>query len=170
MNYDFEKIQRKVKCSLNKLMEYDKFLLEENVNERSITHKLAEYLQQEFKEWDVDCEYNRMTNGHSITKKTIIFEHEDISIEDQDAKTVFPDIIIHKRNTEKNLLVIEAKKSKNNNYELDEKKLEMFTSDQFGYFYGLHIILQVDNDFGKPTILRWYKEGKFDEYKYNLEI
>jgi hypothetical protein len=30
-------------------------LLEVNVNERSLTHKLAEHLQLRFLEWNVDC-------------------------------------------------------------------------------------------------------------------
>ena len=42
----------------------EKFLLENNLNERTITHKLAELLDIEFSklEYDVDCEYNRMEN------------------------------------------------------------------------------------------------------------
>jgi hypothetical protein len=67
----FKKVERKVKCSINKLMEFDDFLLEKDVNERSITHKLAEYMQQEFKDWDVDCEYNRMINGDLNVPKRI---------------------------------------------------------------------------------------------------
>ena len=29
------------------------------MNERSIAHKFATYLEDEFQGWDVDCEYNR---------------------------------------------------------------------------------------------------------------
>ena len=107
IKYEFQDIKKKIKYSINKLMEHDSFLLKENVNERSITHKLAEYLQDEFKDWNVDCEYNRMVNGVSNEPKRMIFPVEDIKSNDTEAKTVFPDIIIHKRNRRKNLLVIE---------------------------------------------------------------
>lgn len=38
--------------------EKERYLLENNANERSLTHKLAEYLNLEFQDFDVDCEYN----------------------------------------------------------------------------------------------------------------
>ena len=52
-------IRRKVQSAIDKFKQRDSVLLEIDVNERTMTHKLAEYLQQEFQEWDVDCEYNR---------------------------------------------------------------------------------------------------------------
>ena len=51
-------IERSVKTALNKLFERDAELLQNDVNERSITHKFAEYLESEFPGWDVDWEYN----------------------------------------------------------------------------------------------------------------
>ena len=35
-----------INCCLQKLRRLDRYLLDEEVNERTITHKLAEYLQQ----------------------------------------------------------------------------------------------------------------------------
>lgn len=162
MNSNFDEVQQKVKCSLNKLMDFDHFLLEKNVNERSITHKLAEYLQMEFKNWNVDCEYNKMVNGEFIDPKRMMFTVEDVESNDTDAKTIFPDIIIHKRKSKDNLLVVEVKKSINNQNRLkDERKLETFTkSDHFKYSFGLNIILPVKNDFGKPSCLKWYVNGE----------
>ncbi len=55
-------IENKVRQAIQVLLEKDRLLLELNVNERSITHKLAEYLQVEFPGCHVDCEYNR--DGH----------------------------------------------------------------------------------------------------------
>lgn len=142
-------------------MEYDSFLLEENANERSITHKLAEYLQQEFKDWNVDCEYNRMWNDFEIDKKIIELEEDIASVYDTDAKTVFPDIIIHKRENKDNLLVIEVKKSNNTADKLMDKiKLETFTySDHFKYLFGLNLVIPVKNDYDKPN-LKWYENGE----------
>jgi hypothetical protein len=43
---------------IEKLCQRDLILIQNDVNERSISHRLALYLQNEFPEWDVDCEYN----------------------------------------------------------------------------------------------------------------
>lgn len=45
--------------ALNVLLRADGYLLANNLSERSITHKLAEHLQNLFFEWNVDCEFNR---------------------------------------------------------------------------------------------------------------
>lgn len=165
IKYEFQDIKKKIKYSINKLMEHDSFLLKENVNERSITHKLAEYLQDEFKDWNVDCEYNRMVNGVSNEPKRMIFPVEDIKSNDTEAKTVFPDIIIHKRNRRKNLLVIEVKKMFRNRIdrEFDELKLKTFTGSQFEYSFGLNVIFHVKSHFKKFPILHWYKNGRLME-------
>ncbi len=49
----------RVKAGLHLLISNDAYLLANNLNERSITHKLAEYYQYLFSSWNVDCEYNR---------------------------------------------------------------------------------------------------------------
>jgi hypothetical protein len=57
--YTIDEIKEKVKYCLLKLKRRDKYLLEKDLNERTITHKLATYLQEQFQELNVDCEYNR---------------------------------------------------------------------------------------------------------------
>jgi hypothetical protein len=52
----------KVETGLGLLMSHDGYLLEKDISERAITHKLAEYLQQLFLEWNVDCEFNKNLN------------------------------------------------------------------------------------------------------------
>jgi len=90
----------------------DKYLLLVNVNERSLTHKFAEHLQNILKNgWSVDCEYNRY--GDNIKKIDNIKSIVDcnVKIDDLAGKTIYPDIIIHKRGRKgSDLLVIEAKK------------------------------------------------------------
>ena len=68
--YDF----RKIEIGLNLLFNNDGFLLERDVSERAITHKLAEHLQKLFSNWDVDCEYNKNLNG----KKYLNIEPEKL--------------------------------------------------------------------------------------------
>lgn len=126
-------------------MEFDSFLFEKDLNERTITHKLAEYLQQEFKDWNVDCEYNRDCEKYI---KSISRWNDECyrkpKINDSDAKTVFPDIIVHQRESKDNLLVIEAKKSASTkDKKCDINKLEMFVKEQeykFGFFIDFAVI------------------------------
>jgi hypothetical protein len=104
--FDRDNIPKKVQSALDKLMQCDSSLLQIDANERSITHRLAMYLQEEFEDWDVDGEYNR--DNHPV--KRLRLTEEFAQTNDTDGKTVFPDIIIHHRRTDQNLLVIEVKK------------------------------------------------------------
>ncbi len=153
MNYSRDEIEKKVWVAIGVLFKNDAFLLENDVNERSVSHKLAEYLQKQFPDWNVDCEYNRMKNQNNdeeyITKK-LNLNIENIRSDDVHAKTVYPDIIIHKRGTEHNLLVIEIKRCSNNSSkEFDSKKLEAFTTEK--YTYGLYIEFNKINE----PVLEW---------------
>lgn len=100
------------------------YLLKENLNERTISHQFAIHLQRAFKDYNVDCEYNR-ANGRP---KELIIPQENVSWEDTEAKTVFPDIIVHLRGRNTNILVVEMKKS-GRNVSFDEEKLRAYCSD-----------------------------------------
>lgn len=98
-------IQQRLRGVLRELLLRDLYLLKHDLHERTITHKLAEYLQPQFPEWNVDCEYNR---DHHDPKRVRIAPR-DLSHEDE-GSNVFPDVIVHRRGSdEHNLLVIEAK-------------------------------------------------------------
>jgi hypothetical protein len=128
-------VEDRVCRAIARLLEEDRFLLVNNVNERSISHKLAEYLQGEFSEWHVDCEYNR--DHHEV--KTLKFDMPNVPVDDTNAKTVYPDVIVHRRDTDQNLLVIEIKKSSNpESRDRDLRKLELFIS-QLRYEYAAFI-------------------------------
>jgi len=88
MNKDV--IQEKLNRAIETLVEYDKFLLAADVNERSITHQLALYLEDEFADYDIDCEYNRMfKDGAQVQKKsTPIEQMPEVSIGDIGANAV----------------------------------------------------------------------------------
>ena len=101
---EFEEIKKKVLDSINELYFKDYYIIDNDVNERSITHKLAIYLQNQFTDYDIDCEYNR----NMKSPKEIVF------IETSKKGKVFPDIIVHKRGeASNNLIVFEIKKCKN---------------------------------------------------------
>lgn len=135
-------VQKRVRQAISNLIKYDKYLLE-SVNERSISHRLAIHLGPEFEKWDIDCEYNR---DHERIK-SVRLDGPDSKTDDTEAKTVFPDIIIHQRGTGNNLLVIEIKKKKSANQdsrEFDLKKLKAYRED-LKYTYTLFLQFSTGN-------------------------
>ncbi|MGB5051569.1 MAG: hypothetical protein WBO46_21665 [Caldilineaceae bacterium] len=120
-----EQIIENIRAAYSQLISKDGYLLRADANERSITHKLAEYLQLYFPEWHVDCEYNR--NGLDV-KKLDTFKRS-IKSDDTNAVSVYPDIIIHHRDTKDNLVVIEAKKNSYSGEDHDEEKLRAYKND-----------------------------------------
>lgn len=149
MSYpDKLEVQQKVQKAIERLLVRDCYLLEMDLNERSISHKLASYLQDEFGEgWHVDCEYNR---DHDIKKKLII-GLEPVAPDDDTATTVFPDIIVHHRGSADNLLVIEMKKTRNlqrRARDFDLEKLRAFRQGRYRYCHTLYLQLKTGGDIG----------------------
>lgn len=148
-----EEVKRKVDLALSLLEEKDAFLLETGVNERSIAHKLAEYLQVIFSEWNVDCEYNK--KGLDI--KTL----DGIRACNLQKKTdrVYPDIIIHKRNKKENYIVIEIKTVRNEEA-CDVEKLKLFTSrGDYEYMFGLYLEFT-----GLRNNQKWFINGQLQTH------
>jgi hypothetical protein len=146
---DEDVLKTRVDRAIRRLQDHDAMLFEIGVTERSITHKLGEYLQQEFPGWDVDCEYDRDT----IDTKRLEEYSRDGS--DSDAPSqVYPDVIIHRRKgpdgenrpegDEDNLLVVEAKTKIDSASDIE--KIEAFR-DELGYQYGLFIDFQSNDSF-----------------------
>lgn len=132
-------IDNRVDLAIDQLYEYDSYLLENNLHERTIVHRLAIYLEQQFPGWNVDCEYNN--NCGDIKKVKAIKTCYNTKVKsDKYASTqrVYPDIIVHHRgyNT-KNLLVIEVKKNDEEN-ECDKLKLQHY-KDDLGYQNALFL-------------------------------
>ncbi|MDO8869526.1 MAG: hypothetical protein Q7V10_02125 [Methanobacteriaceae archaeon] len=166
MSYKFNtikpsEIENKVEKSIKLLLKNDSFLLHSNAHERSITHKLAEYLQSEFIEFNVDCEYNR--RGHKSPKKLMDWEEtykDEIKKDEEKVKNVFPDIIVHLRGKDFNLLVIEVKKSFNNDSgDSDKDKIKAFRSE-LGYKFGLFLNFETNNK-ASIKVFEWFPKEKF---------
>jgi len=143
-----------VKKSIEKMFQKDADLFEVNINERTISHKLAEYLQCELSDLNVDCEYNR----HIENLKTLELPKDQINWNDTEAKTVFPDIIIHKRKKNINIAVIEIKKSSSSvDRMIDKNKLKAFTKEPYNYYLGIFIEINTQN---KKFDMRFFKGGE----------
>ena len=114
----------------------DSELLKCDVHERALTHKYAEALQTVFRSWHVDCEYNR--EGKSVNPKRV-------DLPEEPGKTVYPDIIIHRRKSKINLLIIEAKPNNatQKSIEYDKKKLQAYMDGHLHYHYALALTFNV---------------------------
>ncbi len=114
--------------ALQALLREDGTLLVRDVNEKAITARLADHVRHRCSDWDVDAEYNR--DGQHVKKA-----NGDI---------VIPDVIVHRRGTPENLLVIEVKKS--NTAEPDQndlEKLAAFRNSHLAYRHALFVKLTV---------------------------
>jgi len=136
-------ILRKVRNALKDFFQEEQSLLDVNASERSISHKFAEYLQKQFHNLDVDCEYNR--HGSDI-KRLKYYLPKQTEVDKLEAKTIFPDIVVHKRGNDKNnTVVIEIKKSNSGqDHTADIQKLKAFTGSQYKYKLGIFLVINVE--------------------------
>lgn len=141
-----QEIVGKVIAAIKLLFESDKFLFQVNSSERSISHRLALYLTPQFADFDVDCEYNR--DAHEIKRLQLA----DVCgrSADSDGSPVLPDIIVHRRGTEDNELVIEIKKSTSS--VPDEFDLEKLTAFREELHYKAALFLRIKCGEDSPTI------------------
>lgn len=128
-------VQDIVVAALDRMKTHDAQLFRINVSERTLTHRLAVYLEAAFEGWHVDCEYNRDGDiPKSLQTK-------------RGRKRVLPDIIVHKRGPKgPNLLVIEAKKSSDltmKNKNSDYIKLRAY-KDELQYSHTAFIVFCTD--------------------------
>lgn len=163
-----------LKSCLKELKKNDFILLENDVSERAITHKLAEYLQKRFPEYHVDCEYNRdFERGKYKPKYLKLLEDEmdqrkklfDEKDEELQELSIYPDIIVHIRGTNKdNLLVVEVKKHNRSGKEFDFSKLKSFTSssndNNYKYEFGLFVRIFVREKAENNSEMILFQNGK----------
>jgi hypothetical protein len=142
-------ILKTIKHSFLSVVENDSVLLKITANERSVTHRLAVYLERQFEGtgFQVDCEYNRDRRKPKRLKE---FKRK-ISSDNTKGVTVYPDIIVHKRDTDENLIVIEAKFERSSldcnqldSCICDRCKLRAYKND-LGYSYAFFIRFPTGN-------------------------
>lgn len=170
-----DELKRRLVVCMALLFEKDFHLISEDLHERTIAHRLASYLQQVFPSFHVDCEYNgNVFHDRRRKKIDLILERRVVHVV-ADEHSVFPDIIIHERkNIEHNKLVIEIKKSSNQNFEFDLEKLIFFTHPErnadYQFDFGCFIKIFTGNENVKRYTMTWYQGGevRFPEETINL--
>lgn len=145
MRYKIGDLHQKVRIALRALFCKDARLLDLDVHEQSITHSLANHLQSQFEDLDVDCEYNR----HGEDPKKL------------GDNTIIPDIVVHQRGCDcSNALVIEVKKSNSDRAKKDEHKLSGLTDRECGYGYSLGMFLEIDVRSKAVGLAECFMDGK----------
>lgn len=94
----------RLKQAVATMARQDAELLEAEASERSVTNRLSWHLQPLFPDWNLDCEFNCWTGpwqrkGHMIVSTTSAAT---------EARTIFPDLMIHRRRKGDRLAVIEV--------------------------------------------------------------
>ncbi|SHK12111.1 hypothetical protein SAMN05444159_2472 [Bradyrhizobium lablabi] len=129
----------KVLAGLAEFYAHETFLLEKDLGERALTHRLAVHLEKQFSGWDVDCDYDK------LGERTLRLPHGTIvSTDDHLGKSVYPDIVVHQRAIPNNLLAIEVRKASNHQPpEHDQHKLRALTDPHlwFAYWIGVFLVL-----------------------------
>ena len=138
-------VRRIVEDTVQTFVKEHAVLLENDTNEQALSHQLASLLAPRFQDWDVDCEYNR--NGETIKRlRYALVPNGEVS-----DRNVVPDIIIHHRRTDENLVAIEVKKSTNKEPSFkDHAKLQAFR-EQLGYTNCLFV--RFESGTKEPRIL-----------------
>jgi hypothetical protein len=127
----------KVLDALKEFYARETHLLEKDLGERTLTHRLAVHVEKQFPGWEVDCDYNRLGERTlRLPKGTII------STDDHFGKSVYPDIVVHQRDIPNNLLAIEVRKASNHQPpEHDQHKLRALTDPHLWFAYRIGVLL-----------------------------
>ena len=113
------------------------YLLEKDLGERTLTHRLAVHLEKQFEGWDVDCDYDRLGERTLRLPKGSI-----VSTDDHLGKSVYPDIVVHRRAVPENLLAVEVRKASNHQPpDHDRHKLRALTDPHLWFAYRIGIYL-----------------------------
>jgi len=150
---EYEHVREAVLRGIQQFYADHGLLLEIDANERSVTHWLANCLQPEFPQWDIDCEYNRKGE----LPKELKASAETVAVQDTDARTVFPDIIVHRRKRPENILIAEIKKAGSRvGPEKDLAKLVDFGHEgDYAYKFGIFAVLGIGQ-----FLMQWFAAGE----------
>ena len=127
----------KVVAATGEFYAREAYLLEKDVGERALTHRLAVYVERQFAGWEVDCEFDRLGERTLRLPKATI-----VSTDDHLGKSIYPDIVVHQREIPNNLVAIEVRKASNHQPpEHDQHKLRTLTDPHVWFAYWIGVLL-----------------------------
>ncbi len=147
----------KVVTALREFYAREAFLLEKDLGERTLTHRLAVHVEHQFPGWEVDCDYDRLGD------RTLRLPHGTIiSTDDHLGKSVYPDIVVHQRAIPNNLLAVEVRKAANHQPVAHEQhKLRALTDPHLWFAYGIGVLVTLGKK--QVTAAEVYTSGGKDE-------
>src|SRR5436305_12746905 len=90
----------KVVAALQEFYARESYILDQDLVEITLTHRLAVQVEREFAGWEVDCDYDW------LGERTLRLPHGTIiSTDDHLAKSVYADVVVHLR---ANLIILLA--------------------------------------------------------------
>lgn len=127
----------KLVAALKEFYAAETYLLERDLGERTLTHRLAVHVERCFPGWQVDCNYDRLGERMlRLPRGTIV------STDDHLGKSVYPDIVVHQREIPNNLMSIEVRKASNHQpVEHDQHKLVAMTDPHVWFAYWVGVLL-----------------------------
>jgi len=145
-------VAERIIAAVKSVLDRDTYLLEVRCNERTISHRLGLYMAEMFPDWDVDCEYNR---DEDRPKEIRVGSGDD----GENGSRVIPDIIVHRRGTRDNHLVVEVKKDSNPiGNDRDLEKLKDYC-DVLNYRHGVLVCFSVGRDRAGVALARFVYGG-----------
>ena len=147
----------KLIAALQEFYGRETYILERDVGERALTHRLAVLVELHFPGWEVDCDYDR------LGERTLRLPHGTVaSTDDHLAKSIYPDIVVHQRDIPNNLLAIEVRKAINHQpIEHDQHKLKGLTDPHLWFAYAIGVLLTLSKKHVSASEV--YVGGKVDE-------
>ncbi|MEF2280248.1 hypothetical protein V3W47_18290 [Deinococcus sp. YIM 134068] len=181
-----EVILERFRRALADLWAFDRLLIERRLNQKTVAHRLAVYLERQFPGFHTDCEYSRNSRVQEATydfpymsrprQKTLrrSLLGQGMSEQDADAAThaataTYPDIIVHYRDhNDLNLLVVETRllgDARGWGGELDARdKLRRYSlrtdQGQFRYVVGLYVELGVTESGEDHCLVHQFRNGE----------
>ena len=160
---DLGALKLKLKSIIKKFLENDIKLIQKDAHKLALAFRFGLYLAEQFKNWDIDMEYNKRGNQ----KKRIMRGNK--------TRLFRPDLIVHKRTNDINNLVnnyIILQIKKNTSYELDSpqvnddrESLKELTLNNGDYRYKLGILLYFycKQDSTNYPYIEYYRNGELIE-------
>ena len=148
----------KLIAALHEFYAHETFLLERDLGERTLTHRLAVHVEKQFSGWEVDCDYDRLGERTlRLPRGTVV------STDDHLGKSIYPDIVVHQRDAPNNLLTIEVRKASNHQpVEHDQHKLRALTHQHLWFAYATGVLLTLARK--NVTRSEIYAGGRIDPH------